>query len=227
LIAGSGELIELPAHSAQPIGFRRLVMGDTASGLCTLKLTSGGPDSLEVRAEAIIPVRLAVDWASAMLDPAPWHWVKAHPPYNRVASTYEITPQIFLDPFVEAHLSAEIGGLGSNLLFGVEGIPRQGGGRGLNGNYAVMHTFAVTLTNSTPKPGHVEFWLDATTNYTAAVFAFPSQFIWLRPLQQHESKNFLSIPLAPGEHRFFKVESVPISGGWYPATLRLKPVTDP
>jgi hypothetical protein len=224
LLVGSGELIKLPAHSAVPIGFRRLVEGDTASGLCTLKLDSGGPATLEVRAEAILPVELASDWASAMLDPAPWHWVKPHEVYNPVAASYEITPLVYLDPFVEAPLAAAIGGPASRATFGVEGIPRLGGGRGLNGNYAVLHTFDVSLSNPTSAPGHVEFWLDATTNYTAAVLAFPSRLIWLRPLQKGESRLFLTIRLAPGEHRNFKVRTMPVSGGWYPATIRLKPV---
>ncbi|HLK16792.1 MAG TPA: hypothetical protein VKT78_18435, partial [Fimbriimonadaceae bacterium] len=226
LLAGSGEVIDLPPHSSVPIGFRRLVMGDTASGLCTLKLDGGGPPSLEVRAEAIVPVKLASDWASAMLDPCPWHWVKPHGLLSKVPASYQITPLVYSDPFLEAPLEATVGKGEATAKFGVEGIPRVGGGRGLNGNYAVLHTFDVTLSNPTDKPGHVEFWLDATTNYTSAVFAFPNQFIWLRPVQQHQSKRFLSIPLAAGEHRSFKVRTIPISGGWYPATLRLEPLED-
>ncbi|MHB8635038.1 MAG: hypothetical protein ACYC96_01035 [Fimbriimonadaceae bacterium] len=224
LLTGSGELITLPPHSARPIAFRRLVMGDTASGLCTLKLQPGGPTSLEVRAEAIDPVALDSAWTSATMDSSPWHWVPPHPLYPRVKAAYTITPLIYLDPLVGDSVSASIGGAEAVVRFGVEGIARQGGGRGLNGNYGVLHTFQVNIANPTRTPGKVEFWLDATTNYTSAIFAFPTCLFWLRPLQKHESREFLSIPLAPGEHRTFKVRTIPISGGWYPATLRLKPV---
>lgn len=226
LLSGSAEEINLPPKTAQPIGFRRLVMGDTASGLATLKLDVGGPDTVEVRAEATVPIRLPDDWTQAMTDTCPWHWVKPHGLYSKVPADYEITPLVYLHPYVDEALEAEIGGRGAQTKFGLEGIPRQGGGRGLNGNYAVLHTYSISVRNPTKRPGHIDFIVDATTNYTAAVFAFPSQFMWLRPLQQHESKKFLSIALAPGERKTFKVRTMPVSGGWYPATFRLQPAFD-
>lgn len=224
LLVGSGQALDLPPHTSQPIGFRRLVMGDTASGLATLKLDAGGPRTVEVRAEAIIPVRLSRDWTEALMDPCPWHWVKPHGVFSRVPSDYTITPLVYLHPFIEASLSVEVGGKPASAKFGIEGIPRQGGGRGLNGNYAVLHTYDVTLKNPTGRRAHVDLWVDATTNYTAAVFAMPSRTIWLRPLQKHESRKVVSIPLDAGERRDFKIRTIPISGGWYPATIRLVPV---
>jgi hypothetical protein len=53
------------------------------------------------------------------------------------------------------------------------------------------------------------------------------QVDWMRPLQQHESRLFQTITLNAGETKSFKLYSIPVSGGYYPSLLRIKPAPAP
>lgn len=221
LLCDSGEVLNLPPHSAQPIVFRRLVMGDTASGLCSLKLKLGGPSELEVRAEAVDLFQTDEAWTEALMDPAPWHWVAPHEIFARVPASYELHPLVYVNPFVTGSIEAAVGGREATAQLGVEGIPQLGGGRSLNGNYGVLHTFDVTLTNPTEFAGHIEFQLEAATGYTSGAFVTPIGLVMLHPLQAKERATFWTVRLAAHETTRFQLYAMPVSGGFYPATIRV------
>jgi hypothetical protein len=224
LPSGSGEVLHLAAHTAEPIAYRSLVMGDTASGICSLKLVDGGPPTVEVRAEAVNPrYDLGPKWAQAEMDTSAWHWIDPHPVIPAVHANYEIHPEVYIDPFVNQSVTAVVGGQPASVRVGVEGIPRQGGGRALNGNYAVLHTFDVTLANPSSELGHVDIVFEATSGYSSCALALDGVCTVLHPTQKGESVVYVSIPLPAGETRHIKLLAMPVSGGYYPVTLTFRP----
>lgn len=218
-VSGSGEVLDLPPHSRQVIAFRRMVMGTTMSGLCSLELLSGGAQSVNLTADSLDVASTDRSTQIALIDAKPWHLLAAQPvsPADTTGlSDYHLA---YIRPYEDVTATVTAGGVGSDTRIGVEGIPRVGGGRALNGNYGVIYRYAVTLKNPTASARQFTFRYVGTTGYTAGLFLIDGKEYPQRPLQKGASRVFYRLSVPANSTVKLTLHAIPISGGIYPADL--------
>ncbi len=218
----SGEVVEIPPRSTLPISFRRMLPKDTASGLCGLELLDG-PSQLQVRADALPPFELNEEWHNATYTSFPWHEAGTHPLNDYDRTSYELSDDIYPIPYQEERLTYDVGGRFGIVMIGQKPISGKNHTNNLDGNYGVLYTIKAVLRNPTSVPANIDVMFQSTSGYTAGVFLIDGVYVQTPFLGPKASCPISHYHLAPGESRVVEIQTIPVSGGAYPATLTIRP----
>lgn len=220
---------DIPPRSAVPIAFRRLNPGMTMSGLTYLRLIEGGPQRLLVRTEAVRatgqgnPAQIASVGQTGGFPFFPPRPFTVNPPDQAESKA------VFAAPYKELSATFLVGGRQTTLRIGEKAIASRHTEKVLDGNYGVLYTTDLTLENPTPRVANVHLEFEASAGYSGCLIAINGNVRKMPVVQTKEVILLESIRLAPGEKRSLTLQTLPLSGSSYPATItvRLAPTIIP
>ncbi|MFZ4508349.1 MAG: hypothetical protein ACOYON_11710 [Fimbriimonas sp.] len=222
-VTGSGEIYTIPPHSVLPVSVRRISPGETASGLCSLRLIDG-PDELDLRTDSIPPFPTDRRWANALLSSAPWREISTRPIQEIDLISDPLTRHTYPNPFREEEATYKVGGRHSFIRIGQKPIPSTDNAGRLDGNFGVIYQIRATAQNPTPEPADVEVVFEASAGYTGGLFFVDGKYVKTRLLQPKGEQSVARFRLAPGASRTLRILTLPLSGGSYPVTLTVRAV---
>jgi hypothetical protein len=220
---GSGEIVSIPAHCTLPLSLRRLLPGDTTSGLCGLRLVSG-PSDIQIRTDAWPPFPLDPKWEGAIRSSTPWREVGTHPINEFDRAPSEPSDHIYPDPYRALTVDYQVGGRYGFLRIGQSPIAREDNEQKLDGNFGVIYHIKADLSNPTHQPADVELVFEASAGYSAALFIVDGDYVVRSPLQPKAESRIGRYHLTPGGELALDITTLPLSGGSYPATITIRPV---
>ncbi len=223
-VHGSGEVVSIPPGATLPISFRRLAPQETSSGLCYLRLLPGGPQTLTVTTEAVLPYELNESWQAALRTPTPWREVGI-PPNIGASFSSEHTQVIYPSPFKDEEFTYSVGGNFSFFRIGHRPIARQDKGQALEGNFGVIYNIQAKAENKTAVAANIELVFETSAGYSGGIFLLDEQFIRLPLMQAKAEVRLARFRLEPGATKTINLSTIPLSGSSYPATLVLRPVS--
>jgi hypothetical protein len=221
---GSGEVVTIPAHSTIPISVRRLFPGETASGLCSFRLVSGPPD-IQVRTDAWAPFPIDSNWELAMNTSTPWRVVGANPVNSYDRAPYEPSAHVYPNPYRSETMSYKVGGRFGFLRIGQKPIARQDNQGRLDGNFGVIYKIQATVSNPTDRPRDVEIVFEASAGYSGALFIVDGSYVKTPVLAPKGEARVKRYHLSPGAVKHVSMTTLPLSGGSYPITLTIRPIS--
>lgn len=222
--SGSGEVVSIPPHSSLPISLRRLNPGQTASGLCTLRLLDGGPKSVLVRADARAPFALDSRWSSALKSSAPWREVGTQHIMEFDPPARPQTDQIYPNPYQTMTAKYEVGGKFAFIRIGQKPIARQDKKDTLDGNFGVVYNITANLSNPTTQPADVEIVFESSAGYAGALVILNGDLVRTPLLHPKAEHRLMKLHLLPQGTRQISLTTVPLSGGSYPVTITIRPI---
>jgi hypothetical protein len=220
---GSGEVVTIPAHETLPISLRRILVGETVSGLCSIRLVSG-PTDLQVRTDAWPPFQVDHLWESALWSSTPWRVVGTSPMNDYDRAPYEPSEHIYPDPYREDSVSYRVGGRFGVCRIGQKPISRQDDQQRLDGNFGVIYRIDAEISNPTAQTTDVEVVFEASAGYSGALFIVNGDYLVTPLLQPKDETRIARFHLKPGARQQFLITTLPVSGGSYPATITIRPV---
>lgn len=220
----SAEVITLAPNTGLPISLHTLRPQQTASGLCTLWLLSGGPDRLRVRVDARAPFEASGKWAAATDSDTPWRIIGPIAFKEKPDGRPEASPHVYPTPFREESATYQVGGNLGYVRIGEKAIGRQDGQAKLSGNFGVCYRIKARFENATQSPAECELVFEASAGYTGAIFVVNGAIVRTPLLPPKGESKLARFRLEPGASKEFSVVTFPLSGGSYPATLTLRPV---
>lgn len=222
-IYGSGEIITVPPRSVLPISLRRFGPNDTVSGLCALQLVSG-PQTVQVRADAIWPFPLDSRWQAALASPSPWQQVGLVPMSSMGEAEIAASDQVYPNPFKNEAVTYTVGKSHGFVRIGQKAIQRADGQSNLDGNFGVTYKIDARLENPTDVPTDIEVVFEASAGYSGALFVLGDRVVRTPLLQPKEELRLMKYRLEPGAWEEFSLMTVPLSGSSYPATIKIRPI---
>jgi len=224
-VCHSGEIVRIPPRSTLPITLRKLYQTQTMSGLCSLRLLRGGPDSLAITATATTPFSMDESWRAALRSSTPWHEVGCQPLQGKFEEALRPSEHIYGKPFLDEEFIYKVGDDASKFRLGSKEIVQRGTGLKLGGNYGVMYNLRTTLDNPTKSAAEVELTFRASGGYSGAVFLIDGNVVKTPLLNPNQEVTVSTFKVQPGLRRFLMIQTIPLSGSSYPATISLKMVT--
>jgi hypothetical protein len=225
-INNSGEVVYIGPRSSVPVSLRRVLPGETMSGLCDLRLLDGGPDSVLLRADAIAPFDADARWSAAMNSSTPWRFVgSAKMTYYDQGQTVT-SSHIYPDPFKLEKVDYVVGGRYGFVRIGQKPISNTSQDDALEGNFGVIYTIQATMTNPSKEAADVEVIFEASAGYAGALFTVNGQVKRTLPLPPKATTQLAIVHLDPGATKTMTLQTIPHSGGSYPATLTIRPIQD-
>jgi hypothetical protein len=221
-IQSSGEVLTIPPRSSVPLSFRRLGPKDTVSGLVYLNLIDG-PDQVTVRADVKPTFQAEGRWASALASNYPWRELGPQPARQVDLEEVILSEHIYPQPFRNVDVNYEVGGRHGFVRIGQQPIARQDGKSNLSGNFGVIYTIRARLENQTSLATDVEVVFESSAGYSGALFVVNGQVVRTPLMQPKDELRILRLRLESGESRQFTMQTIPLSGSSYPATLAIRP----
>lgn len=222
-LRGSAEVIEIPAKTGIPISLRSIAPKVTSSGLCSLWLLPGGPDSLHVRVDAGPLIGSSQTATEAMESNAPWRVLG--PMAYRISddSRPEVSPHVYPTPFKQQEVTYSVGGNLGFIRVGEVAIQRADGRSTLQGNYGVNYQINARFENPTQSATTCDLIFETSAGYSGGVFVVDGEIIRTKMVPAKTEIRLARVKLAPGESKQVSVLTLPVSGCAYPITLTLRP----
>lgn len=220
----AAEVVQIPPRSVVPLSCRRLAPLETTSTLGTLCLLSGGPNSVTVSGEARWSADLPSVWASSLQRDRPWQYTPAVPLSAFDLQTSGSPKEVYTRPRRKVDFEYQVGGRFAFVRIGGDPIASVTGEPGLDGNFGVHYELDGLLTNPTDAPQKVEIVFEASAGYSGAFFVIDGQFRDARMLQSKQTVQLKEVTLNPGDKIPVTIQTMPLSGANYPATLMVRPV---
>lgn len=217
-----GTVVSIPPRSVVPIVLRRMVSEETVSGLATLRLLPGGSDDVVMVANAIYPPELPVAWSGSDSQRKPWLVQRA---MQIERFTLPLTGQpklVYSKPLRQVTFDYEVGGKLGFVRIGQESIASAIGGTPLSGNFGVQYLIEGKIANNTSRAQTVEVMFEASAGYSGALFSVNSGTLFGKMLQTKQEITLYEKRLAPGESQDVRIETIPLSGAHYPATITVR-----
>lgn len=220
----SAEVVRVPARSAVPLFSRRIGPVDTMSGLASLRLMGGGSQDVVVVAYARWARDVSDTFKSSVEAARPWQKIL---PVS--LDTFDMpvvgSPKlVFRKPFKEESFDYQVGGKFAFIRIGQNPISAVDGTSGLEGNFGVHYLIDGTLQNTTDAPQKVEIVFEASAGYSGALFMVNNEYKPAGILQAKQTYLLWSATLNPGDKRAVRIQTMPLSGAHYPATITVRPV---
>ncbi|MGV3614246.1 MAG: hypothetical protein ACO1SV_02820 [Fimbriimonas sp.] len=222
-VAGSGEVVTIPPRSTLPISLRRLGPGETASGLCGLRLLSG-PSTLLIRTDSWPPFQLDRRWAGAIASSTPWREVGCPPIGEFDAAPYTLSEHVYPNPQKQEQVRYEVGGRYGFVRIGQRAIARQDKNSRLDGNFGVIYNIKGSVENPTNLATDVEVVFEASAGYSGGLFVVDGNMVRTELLQPKAESQLLRFRIEPGASRSLNIWTIPLSGSSYPATITIRPL---
>lgn len=222
-LSGSGHIVTIPAKSAMPLVIHRLAPGQTSSGLTYLRLLDNERKPLIVRTDAIHPTVTTAAWMQGEGLPTPWIVTGTRRLADQEMTATETTEHVYPEPFLEMEANYEIGGRFAFFRIGQEPIASQNSQKELDGNFGVIYSLKSTVTNPTQVATTIEAVFEASAGYSGAVFTVDGVFVRTPLLQTKGEFVLKTITLQPGQSQSITIQTIPLSGSSYPATIVVRP----
>ena len=220
---GSYEIVDVAPHSTIPLSIRNLYPQQVASGLCTMQLLPGGPESLLIRADARKPFDITPAWASAIHSSTPWRTVPPMMVSNYDEPVGAPSSFVFPNPVKEIESIYNAGERFRFIRLGSDPIVRQDQGEVLDGNYGVLYRIKCRIQNPSDEVAKVELVFEASAGFANALFLVDGTEIQSNLLKPHEEFTLKRLELNPKQTRIVELITFPLSGSAYPCTLTLRP----
>lgn len=221
----SGEIVTVPPHTDLPIALRRMSPGETASGLCYLKILGSGQSSLLLRADAKTADEVAVSGLNPTDNETPWRQQGFPKLRQDDIRRVVLSEHVYPKPFKEQEVNYRVGGKYGFVRIGQKPIQRSNGGT-LDGNFGVIYTVKVNVDNPTDVASNVEVVFESSAGYTGALFIVDGRVIRTPLLQPKDERRIAQLRIPPGGHEEMTFMTMPLSGGSYPATITIRPEGD-
>jgi hypothetical protein len=222
-VSNSAEIVRIPANGSLPIAVRKLYIGQTMSGLCSIRLLPGGPEALTVRVSAMPPFPLDDRWADALNSSTPWHELGTMPVPRGLSEVWRPSEHVYAAPTLESDFSYRIGDTPTIFRLGTTAeIKRRDGTTKLSGNFGVIYNLRTILENPTKQAKQVEMLFRASGGYSGGLFLIDGQVVRTPLLNPHQEVVVTVFKVEPGIKRFITIQTMPLSGSSYPATITMR-----
>lgn len=218
-----GDVITIPPRTKVLLSALRLAPNQVGSGLAYLSLLPNGPSQLLVRTETVRPINQEPTWNEANDAVKPW-LVAAPTTVFRSPTDHPISEHIYVKPYRDLEAAYDVGGKYAFIRIGQSPIPSVDNRTTLEGNFGVMYTVMAKIRNLTNMASQVEIAYEASAGYSGALFVIDGELQTKPVLQSKEELQVKVLRLAPGESRQIKIQTMPLSGSSYPATLVVRPL---
>lgn len=218
----SGQVITIPPRSTLPISFRRLKQGQTGSGLCSIRHLEG-TQTLLVRTDAFPAFEIEPKWVAALTSNTPWHEVGTPEirPWDK--ENYMLSKEVFPNPLRTETVSYRVGARWSVVRIGQKAIGNAAEGSKLDGNFGVSYLVTAIIENPLDTAAKIEIVYEASAGYSAGVFLVDRKPVSYDRIKAKEEKRIAVFTLKAGEKREVRIDTIPLSGSSYPATLTIRP----
>lgn len=222
-LAQSATVIEIPAESALPFVFRRMGPDDTASCLATIQHLGGGELPIRLIGEAVTPQALPGPLRVQAYPARPWESLRALPLDTMVYSVNGTPTHVYPSPIREEKFEYEHGKAWAFVRIGQKAIPNDAGSQLLLGNFGVHYYIEGTISNPTDKSAKIDVLFEASAGYSGALFLVNGQYMAANILQAKATFMLKKVTLEPGASERIRIQTIPLSGAHYPATIIIRP----
>jgi hypothetical protein len=200
----AGFMLRVPGNTTVPLFVHDLAPGGIASGLAQLSLVEGDRANLQVYARL-----------EGEMDPPPMSF---GPDFDRIH-----TRGTFRRPQVLRRLTYTVGGPFAMMMLGDDhdALLESETQRALSGNYGVVYSFPVDVSNPTPAPAVLGLVMHAVGGQTSGTVLLDDRIIDVPRIPAGESRLLATVRLAPGERRTVAISAMPEPGANYPVRLSL------
>jgi hypothetical protein len=221
----SGEMITIPPGQAVPLIIRRTKAEETMSGLSVLAHKTPGGSPLVLVGEALAPGALPLAWTPGGSFPAPWTKLPSVATLEEGFSLDGRPKQVYSPPVREEAFSNEAGKF-TFIRIGEKAIQAKvdDSYETLLGNFGVHYRVSGTIRNNGTLNQNVEVVFEASAGYSGALFVVNGQYVPARILQSKQIVRLWTKSIPPGGSERVVVQTIPLSGAHYPATLIIRPV---
>ena len=199
-----GFVMEVPAKSRIVLWTAVLGKMDTASGVLEMHQL-GTPGSLVVRvlSEAATVLRTVQDVTEA----------------QTADSMLAFSGHQYPEPVRKLTEEYSADGRWLFIRVGKHAIPDSASERVLDGNYGVLYDINLTLSNPTSDTKNVKVMFDPTAGIAGVASIIDGQFYGKSHVVGTRELPLASFRLSPGERRQVRVNTMPLAGSNYPATI--------
>jgi len=222
-LARSGEVVQVPPKSVVPLVLRRIGPLDTASGLAHMTVLGKNSPTIDVVGDAILPEALEASWRSVGYPAWPWRRVPPMPTEQYRIGLKGSPRHVYPSPLRQERFEFQVGGNFSFIRVGQEAIPDVAQSKNLLGNFGVQYDIRGTIANPTEKATDVEVVFEASAGYSGALFVVNGRYMPANLLQAKQCVVLYSTNLKPGDVEPIAIQTVPLSGAHYPATIMVRP----
>ncbi len=219
-----GSIIEIPPGTAAPIILRRLAPGETMSVLGTLEMITGDSSGLHLRVESLHREVRQKEWPDEGTSARPWLRCKPLALSELGGEwTAKPSPHIYAPAVkVETHKYDAA----KRFLFiriGDDAISSTTNDDLLLGNFGVQYSMTVELENTLSTAAKLETVFEASAGYSGALFWVNGRLVDGRLMQAKAELPLWKGELPPGGKVVLRIETIPLSGAHYPATITVRP----
>lgn len=216
-------ILEIPPMSAMPVIFRRLAPNDTTSCLATIQNISDGSTPLRLIGEAVMPQSLPTYLRSSSYSGMPWETIPSVE-IEKAGWSFDGAPShIYPTPLRRESFRYEQGGPWAFVRVGQKAISDDQGQSVLLGNFGVHYAIDGVVSNPTDRVAKIEVIFEASAGYSGALFTVDGQYMAARILQAKATVVLKKYQLNPGESTRIAIQTIPLSGAHYPATIMIRP----
>ncbi len=200
----AGFLLQIPANTTLPLFVHDLSPGGIASGLTQFALVDG--DRLNVHVYARL---------EGEMDPPPMSYA---PNFDKVHQRGAFQRPQFVRPLAytvgDPPVQMTLGDVPDALHENQTGAP-------LGGNYGVVYSFPIEVTNPSVLPTILGLLMRAMGGQASGTILVDDRIVDIRRVRSGQRRLVTTIRLAPGEHRIVMISTMPESGAFYPVRFIL------
>lgn len=219
----SGEIIEIPPLSIIPLFQRRLSPLATMSGMASMRLEQGSSRDVVMLAYARYAEDLPSVFKPVNDKERPWQFMRPVPMNDFDLPISGEPKEVYRRPFRNIEFNYEVGGRFAFIRVGQEPISSVDGQQKLLGNFGVHYTIEGVLSNPTASTESIIIEFEASAGYSGAFFLVNNQFVDAKMMQSKQKVTLMTAKLAPGEQIPVRIQTMPLSGAHYPATITVRP----
>ncbi len=222
-MTGSAEVLTIPPKCSIPISFRKLSPQQLISGLCAIRSQSGA-GKLLVRTDAFPGVEVEPRWRAALTSSTPWREVGAQLIRDWDRSPFVLSEHIYPNPFQREEVFYKVGARTSTVRLGQKAIGRADQGGRLDGNFGVTYVIDLNLSNPLDETTDVEVAFETSAGYSGGIFMVDDEYLMTPKMLPKKQARIAKFTLSPGANRKVRIQTLPLSGSSYPATLFIRPI---
>lgn len=209
--SGTGRVVEVPAKSRRVIVRQVVKKINTASGILDLRQLSG---------EAV-GVRVTAKPTAAMLEQdLPERPVFAE---GIALSDIGISDHIYPGPVKNVEAKYSPGGQWVFVRLGDNALKHSELDVSLDGNYGVTYNINAVVENTLKSPLAMEVLFEATAGEACGVFLIDGDFKLVKHLTPPAEAKLARFTVGAGMTKTLSIQTVPLSGSFYPAVLVIRP----
>lgn len=222
-LSHNAEVLSLPPNSAVPIITRVMNPGETISALASLHLLGVGESDVVLVANAINMSEISPYWLPGRNFAQPWQFARAIPITDFHFPVIGQPKHTYPNPLRQESFEYQAGGRFAFIRIGEKAIAGTEDQQRLLGNFGVQYLIEGTVSNPKATKQKVKIEFEASAGYSGAIFLVNGKYIDARLLQSKEQRSLWEQTLEPGQSEIIRIETIPLSGAHYPATITVSP----